>query len=106
MEYASEGSPFKTRIGTLVYVGRTECYSGQRDIGGSVVTRSGRIVLSVSASDCWLEKQFKIAVLDDGGKTFAKKFELPAIHDVSYHTTGMLYDEKNDVLLAMFGETQ
>ena len=68
MEYACQENAFKTRIGTIVFAGHTECYSGQRDIGGSVVTRSGRIVLSVSASDCWLETRFVIAVSDDGGR--------------------------------------
>lgn len=106
MNYPCDDTTFETRIGTLVLANRTECYSGQRDIGGSVVTRSGRLVLSVSASDCWLQTHFKIAVSDDGGKTFAVKCELPAIEDVTYHTTGMLYDRQNDILMAVYGQTQ
>jgi len=97
---------FKTRIGRIVGAYHLDCLSGQRDIGGSATTRSGRIVLSVGASDLWLETYFRIAVSDDGGKSFAVKFERPAIEDVTYHTTGLLYDEKNDVLMAIFGETK
>ena len=100
MHCASKDKWFKTRIGTIVGAYVLDCLSGQRDIGGSVVTRSARIVLSVGASDCWQEIYFRIAVSDDGGKSFAVKFERPAIEDVTYHTTGMTYDEKNDVLMA------
>ena len=106
VHFASKDKWHKTRIGTVVGAYHLDCLSGQRDIGGSVVTRSGRIVLSVGASDLWLETCFKIAVSDDGGKSFTVKFERPAIEDVTYHTTGMLYDEKNDVLMAIFGETK
>ncbi len=101
MHCASKDKWFKTRIGTIVGAYVLDCLSGQRDIGGSVVTRSARIVLSVGASDCWQEIYFRIAVSDDGGKSFAVKFERPAIEDVTYHTTGMIYDEKNDVLMAI-----
>ena len=106
MHCASKDKWFKTRIGTIVGAYVLDCLSGQRDIGGSVVTRSARIVLSVGASDCWQEIYFRIAVSDDGGKSFAVKFERPAIEDVTYHTTGMIYDEKNDVLMAIFGEVK
>ena len=103
---SEETNTFKTRIGTLVHASVTPCYSGQRDIGGSVVTKDGRIALSAGPSDCWEEAVFKIAVSDDRGETFRVTYETPAIHDVTYHTTGMLYDERNDILMAVYGETK
>ena len=103
---SAENSTFETRIGTLVHASVTPCYSGQRDIGGSVVTKDGRIVLSVGPSDCWEEAVFKIVVSDDRGKSFRVTCDTPAISDVTYHTTGMLYDERNDILMAVYGETK
>ena len=97
---------FKTRIGTITSAFQTESLSGQRDIGGSVVTDSGRIVLAAGPSDTWQEKHFKVVVSDDNGETFAEKFVMSPHYDVTYHTTGMLYDKKHDVLMALFGETK
>ncbi|KKK58805.1 hypothetical protein LCGC14_3040740 [marine sediment metagenome] len=97
---------FKTRIGTIVHTSVTPCYSGARDIGGSVVTRDGRIVLSVGASDCWEGTVFKIAVSDDLGKSFRVTYETAEVYDGTYHTEGMLYDETNDILMAVYGETK
>jgi len=106
MPGTDKNKTFKTRIGTIISAYQTKSFSGQRDIGGSVVTNSGRIVLAVGGSDLWQEVHFKIAVSDDGGEDFAEKFVMPAVYDVTYHTVGMLYDEKNDILMALFGETK
>lgn len=97
---------FQTRVGTIVSAYQTKCFSGQRDIGGSVATNSGRIVLAVGASDTWQEIPFTIAVSDDRGRNFDKQFVMPVYHDVTYHTVGMLYDNRKDVLMALFGETK
>ena len=101
-----DAETFRTRVGTIVSASRTECFSGRRDIGGSVVNAAGRIVLAAGASDAFNNTCLKVGVSDDGGENFAVKFEMPACPDVSYHTTGMLYDSRKDILMALFGETR
>ena len=95
-----------TRVGTIVYTGHTTSLSGQRDIGGSLVANSDRIVLVNGPSDIFKKRTLKICVSDDGGKTFHERFCMPAIEDVSYHTAGLLYDQKNAVIMALFGEVK
>ena len=97
---------FPTRIGTIVSAARTTSFSGRRDIGGSAATASGRIALAVGAADAFNNTGFKIVVSDDGGATFDIRFEMPVHADVTYHTLGMLYDRKNDILMGLFGETR
>ncbi len=94
---------FQTRIGKIIQTQKIQSLTGARDIGGAIVTRSGRTVISVGASDFGKNFPCKIVVIDDGGKTVREVFSMPAVEDVSYHTVGLTYDNKSDVIVAMFG---
>ena len=94
---------FPTRIGTVVQAEKIPSITGARDIGGAVVTRTGRVVIVAGISDGNLNYPLKIVVTDDGGKTFREVFAMPATDTVTYHTLGISYDHERDVLVTMFG---
>ena len=106
MNTSAEDKLFQTRIGTLIHASLTPSYSAHRDIGASVVTKEGRIVLAVGPSDTWTGSPFTIAISDDRGRSFRIAHQVPVVSDVTYHTTGMLYDGKNDILMSVYGETK
>lgn len=97
---------FKTQIGTIVQAEMIPSLTGARDIGGCIVTKTGRIVIAGGASDIKQNHPFKIAITDDGGKTVMEVFSmLPETPEVTYHTVGIAYDPKQDLIISMFGRT-
>ena len=79
----------QTRIGKIIQAQTIPSLTGARDIGGAIVTRTGRTVISVGASDPELNYPCNIAVTDDYGRTVRSVFSMPAIEDVNYHTVGL-----------------
>ncbi len=69
---------FQTLIGKIVRAQKISSLTGARDIGGAIVTRSGRTVISVGASDGELNYPCSIAVTDDYGRTVRSVFSMPA----------------------------
>ena len=94
---------FQTRISKIIQARKIRSLTGGSDIGGAVVTRSGRTVISVGLSDLEPNYPCKIIVTDDGGKTVREVFSMPAFEDVSYTTVGLTYDKNYNVIVAMFG---
>lgn len=97
---------FSTRIGTIVRAEMIPSLTGARDIGGAIVTKTGRIVIAAGASDIKQNHPFKIAVSDDGGKTVREVFTMkPETPEVTYHTVGLAYDPDRNLIVSMFGRT-
>ena len=97
---------FITRIGTIVQAEMIPTLTGARDIGGCIVTKTGRIVIAGGASDIKQNHPFKIALTDDGGKTVREVFSMqPERPTVTYHTVGITYDPKQDLIVSFIGRT-
>ena len=94
---------FQMGIGKIIQAERIESLTGARDIGGAIVTRTGRIVIAGGISDGELNHPYKIVVSDDGGKTLREVFSQPAGEKLTYHTLGLAYDQKHQVIISMFG---
>ncbi len=94
---------FPTRIGKIIQTQKIPSQSGARDIGGAVVTPTGRIVIAAGTSDGELNHPYKIIVTDDGGKTIREVFSLPAEEMRTYHTLGLAYDYKHHIIVSMLG---
>ena len=97
---------FQIRVGKIIQAEKIESLTGARDIGGAIVTCTGRIVIAGGISDGELNHPYKIVVSDDGGKTVREVFSQPAGEKLSYHTLGLTYDEKNHVIISMFGRNK
>ena len=97
---------FGTCIGKIIQAERIESSSGARDIGGAIVTATGRIVVAAAISDCELNHPYTILVSDDGGKTVRTVFSMPAGEKITYHTLGLTYDKKNHVIISMFSHNK
>ena len=97
---------YHARIGTIVQTEMIPSLTGARDIGGSIVTKTGRIVIAAGASDIKQNHPFKIVVTDDGGKTVREVFTMiPERPEVTYHTVGIAYDPERNLIVSMFGRT-
>lgn len=97
---------YKTRIGTIIQAEIIPSLTGARDIGGCIVTKTGRIVIAAGVSDIKQNHPFKIAVTDDGGKTVKEVFTMkPETPEVTYHTVGITYNPNNNLILSFFGRT-
>ena len=94
---------FATRIGTIVQAEHIPSLTGARDIGGAIVTRTGRVVIAAGISDGNLNYPYRIAITDDGGQTVREVFSMPAGDEVTYHTLGLTYDHERHVIVSMFG---
>ena len=94
---------YPMRIGKIVQAEKITSLTGARDIGGAIVTCTGRIVIAAGISDGELDHPYKIVVTDDGGKTLREVFSQPAGEKLTYHTLGLTYDEKHQVIVSMFG---
>lgn len=97
---------FPMSIGSIIQAERIESSSGARDIGGAIVTDTGRIVIAAGTSDSELNHPYTILISDDGGKTVRKVFSMPASEKVTYHTLGLTYDKKNKVVISMFSRSK
>jgi hypothetical protein len=97
---------FSTRIGDIVQAEMIPSLTRARDIGGAIVTNTGRIVIAAGVSDIKPNHPLKIAVSDDGGTTVREVFTMPATNPkMTYHTTGIAYDPKQHLIVSMFGRT-
>ena len=97
---------FDTRVGEIIQTEIIPSLTGARDIGGCIVTKTGRIVIAAGASDIKQNHPFKIAVTDDGGKTVRPVFTMkPETPEVTYHTVGLAYDPESNLIVSLFGRT-
>jgi len=97
---------YDTRIGTIIQAEIIPSLTGARDIGGCIVTKSGRIVIAAGVSDIKQNHPFKIAITDDGGKTVKEVFDMqPETPEVTYHTVGITYNPELDLIVSFFGRT-
>jgi len=96
-------STLQTRIGKIIQAEKIPSLTGARDIGGAIVTRTGRIVIAASISDGELNHPYKIVVTDDRGKSVREVFSMPASEKVTYHTLGITYCRKHHVIVSLFG---
>jgi len=92
-----------TRIGEIIQAEKISSLSGARDIGGSVVTNSGRVVIAAGPSDGELNHPYRIVISDNAGKTFRDVFTMSVSPEVTYHTLGLTYVSKHRLLISMFG---
>ena len=99
----NQSAHFKTRIGNIIQTEKVASLTGARDIGGAIVTHTGRIVIAGGISDGNLNYPYKIVVSDDGGKTVRPVFTMPAEKKVTYHTLGISYHSEFNVIVNMFG---
>ncbi len=103
---AAQNSKYNTRIGTIIQTEIISSLTGARDIGGEIVTKTGRIVIAAGASDIKQNHPFKIAVTDDDGKTVKEVFKMePETPEVTYHTVGLAYDPESNIIVSLFGRT-
>jgi len=105
--YAPDRKGFHTRIGTIIQTEMIPSLTKARDIGGCIVTNTGRIVIAAGASDIKQNHPFKIAITDNGGKTFKEVFTMhPENSTVTYHANGIAYDPKQNLIVCFFGRTE
>ncbi len=101
-----DDTPYPTRIGRIIQTEMIPSLTGARDIGGAIVTNTGRIVIAAGASDIKQNHPFRIAVTDDGGKTIREVFTMkPENQEMTYHTVGIAYDPQRDLIVSLFGRT-
>jgi hypothetical protein len=104
---APDNKGFQTRIGTIIQTEIIPSLTGARDIGGCIVTNTGRIVIAAGVSDVKQNHPFKIAMTDDGGKTIQEVFTMhPENSTVTYHANGIAYDPKQNLIICLFGRTE
>ncbi len=103
---AQNKKTYNTRIGTIVQAEIIPSLTGARDIGGCIVTKTGRIVIAAGASDIKQNHPFKIAITDDGGKTVKEVFVMkPETPEVTYHTVGLTYNPDLNLILSFLGRS-
>ena len=99
-------SSFQTRIGKIISALKIPSLTDSRDIGGAIVTNTGRIVIAAGSSDGELNHPYHIVISDDYGKNVRKVFSLPAEKETTYHTLGLAYDRVNNIIVSVLGRNR